>query len=136
MNMKLVVPTMALFLAPVFAHHSFEAEYDDKKPVSLKGEVYKLDWTNPHIWIWIDVKGDNGKVARWSCEGGNPNSLRRSGWKRDTLKAGDQITIDGFAAKDGTNTCNGRSVKFADGKRLFAGSSGDGAPAGPGEEKQ
>jgi hypothetical protein len=129
MKFRLAIPILSVFLMPVFAHHSFEAEYDDKKPVTLKGVVYKLDWTNPHIWVWIDAKDENGKVTRWSCEGGNPNSLRRSGWTRNTLKAGDEITIEGFRAKDGTNTCNGRAVKFADGKRLFAGSSGDGAPA-------
>jgi hypothetical protein len=119
---------LVLVGTPVLAHHSFEAEYDDKKPVSLNGAVSKVDWMNPHIWVHIDVKDDKGSVARWSCEGGNPNSLRRSGWQRDTLKSGDQVTIAGFRAKDGTNTCNMRSVKFADGKRVFAGSSGDGGP--------
>lgn len=114
--------------APVLAHHSFEAEYDEKKPVSLQGTVSKMDWMNPHIWVHINVKDDKGNVARWSCEGGNPNSLRRNGWQRDTLKVGDQVSIDGFRAKDGTNTCNMRSVKFADGKRVFAGSSADGGP--------
>ena len=119
---------LILAAAPVLAHHSFEAEYDEKKPVSLQGTVSKMDWMNPHIWVHINVKDDKGNVARWSCEGGNPNSLRRNGWQRDTLKVGDQVLIDGFRAKDGTNTCNMRSVKFADGKRVFAGSSADGGP--------
>lgn len=127
-----VITSMAalsiLAAAPVLAHHSFEAEYDEKKPVSLQGTVSKMDWMNPHIWVHINVKDDKGKVAGWSCEGGNPNSLRRNGWQRDTLKVGDQVLIDGFRAKDGTNTCNMRSVKFADGKRVFAGSSADGGP--------
>jgi len=124
---------LAIPVARMAAHHSFEAEYDDKKPVSLKGTVAKLDWMNPHIWVHIDARDDNGKVTRWSCEGGNPNSLKRSGWTRDAVKQGDQITIDGFRAKDGTNTCNARSVKLADGRHVFAGSSGDG---GPSSEKQ
>jgi hypothetical protein len=112
----------------MFAHHSFEAEYDEKKPVNLKGTVMKMDWMNPHIWVHISVSDDKGNQVRWSCEGGNPNSLRRNGWVRDTLKVGDQVSIDGYRAKDGTNTCNMRSVKFADGKRVFAGSSADGGP--------
>jgi uncharacterized protein DUF6152 len=127
-----VITSMAALLilaaAPVLAHHSFEAEYDEKKPVSLHGTVSKMDWMNPHIWVHINVKDDKGNVARWSCEGGNPNSLRRNGWLRDTLKVGDQVSIDGFRAKDGTNTCNMRSVKFADGRKVFAGSSADGGP--------
>jgi len=119
---------LAAASVPAFAHHSFEAEYDDKKPVTLTGTVTKVDWMNPHIWIHLDAKDETGKMAKWSCEGGNPNSLYRLGWKRDTLKVGDQIVVNGFRAKDGTETCNGRSVKFPDGKKLFAGSSGDGGP--------
>ena len=98
-----------------FAHHSFEAEYDLKKPITLAGTVAKVDWMNPHIFIHIDVKDENGKVAHWMCEGGNPSSLTRAGWKRTSLKAGDEIVISGYRAKDGTNTCNGRTVKLADG---------------------
>ena len=119
--------SMAAFLVlaavPVLAHHSFEAEYNEKKPVSLKGEVSKVDWMNPHIYIHLDAKDETGKSASWACEGGNPGSLMRLGWKRNSLKPGDQIVIDGYRAKDGTNTCNGRSVKLADGTKLFAGSS-------------
>jgi hypothetical protein len=80
---------------------------------------------NPHIYIHLDAKDENGKAGSWACEGGNPSSLLRMGWKRNSLKAGDQISIDGYRAKDGTNTCNARSVKLADGTKLFAGSSAD-----------
>jgi hypothetical protein len=119
---------IALMGTSAFAHHSFEAEYDDKKPITLSGTVAKVDWMNPHIFIHIDAKDEAGKVTRWACEGGNPNSLIRAGWKRTSLKAGDEIVIKGYRAKDGSNTCNGRSVQFPDGRKLFAGSSSDGGP--------
>jgi hypothetical protein len=107
----------------VAAHHSFAAEFDSTKPVSLSGPVTKVEWTNPHIWIYMDVKDSAGATAKWQCEMGSPNTLTRQGWKRDDLKPGDQIIIDGSRAKDGTNTCNARSVRLATGKRMFAGSS-------------
>ena len=113
---------------PVRAHHSFAAEYDDKKPITLKGTVTKVDWMNPHIWIYISTKEDSGKVAAWQCEGGPPNSLTRQGWSKSALKEGDQVTIEGFRAKDGTNTCNSRSVTLPDGRRVFAGSPDDNGP--------
>jgi hypothetical protein len=118
----------ALMTMSALAHHSFEAEYDMKKPVTLTGTVAKVDWMNPHIFIHIDAKDESGKVVRWMCEGGNPSSLTRAGWKRTSLKPGDEIVINGYRAKDGSNTCNGRSVKFPDGTKLFAGSSSDGGP--------
>ena len=124
----LLVGVIALIGAPAFAHHSFEAEYDDKKPITLTGTVAKVDWMNPHIFIHLDAKDEAGKVARWMCEGGNPNSLIRAGWKRTSLKVGDEVVIKGYRAKDGSNTCNGRSVQFPDGRKLFAGSSSDGGP--------
>jgi Family of unknown function (DUF6152) len=119
---------LLLSAAPIFAHHSFAAEFDAKKPVTLKGAITQLDWTNPHIWLHIDATDDQGNVTKWMCEGGNPNTLMRAGWRKDTVKAGDQLTIQGFRAKDGTNTCNTRSVTFPDGKRVFAGSPSDGGP--------
>jgi len=113
---------------PVRAHHSFAAEFDDKQPVTLKGTVAKIDWMNPHIWIYIDAKDESGKVTRWQCEGGPPNTLARNGWTKNALKEGDQVTIEGFKAKDATNTCNGRSVMLPDGRKVFAGSAEDGGP--------
>ncbi len=113
---------------PLVAHHSFAAEFDASKSVTLQGVVTKLDWMNPHIWIYLDTKDDSGTVAHWQCEGAPPNTLTRNGWTRDSLKAGDQVTIEGFRAKDGSNTCNSRSVKLPSGKSVYAGSAEDGGP--------
>ena len=122
---------IVLFLVskPVLAHHSFAAEYDSKKPVELKGTVTKLEWINPHAWIHIDVKDESGKVTSWACELGSPNLLMRNGWRRDSLKAGDEVVVNGSAAKDGSHIANARTVKMADGRRIFnAGSSGEQNP--------
>jgi hypothetical protein len=114
---------------PLVAHHSFAAEFDSAKPVSLQGVVTKLDWMNPHIWIYLDTKDDSGTVAHWQCEGGPPNTLTRNGWSKDSLKIGDQASVEGFRSKDGTNTCNARTVKLPSGKSVFAGSAEDGGPS-------
>jgi hypothetical protein len=128
---KLLVWSAACFLLaayPLSAHHSFAAEYDQKQPITIKGVVTKLDWMNPHVYFYVDATGDDGKVTHWACEAGNPNALARRGWKKDSLKAGDQVSIQAFRAKDGSNTVNARMITSADGKKVFAGSSDDGGP--------
>lgn len=109
---------------PVLGHHSFAAEYDANKPVTLKGKVTKVEWTNPHARFYIDVPDESGKVINWNLELASPNVLRRQGWKRNSLQEGDIVTVEGSRAKDDSNMANARSVVLADGSRVFAGSSG------------
>jgi hypothetical protein len=111
-----------------FAHHSFAAEYDQNTPVSFKGVVTKLDWMNPHVYFYVDSADKDGKPVHWACEAGNPNALARRGWKKTSLKAGDEITVQGYRAKDGSYTMNARSITLTDGTKVFAASSEDGGP--------
>jgi hypothetical protein len=112
----------------VQAHHSFAAQYDANKPVTLVGTVTKLEWTNPHARFYVDVRDDQGVVTNWNLELASPNVLRRNGWTRTSLKVGDEVTVEGSAAKNGTRMANARVVTLAGGKRVFAGSSGGDGP--------
>jgi len=115
--------------APVLAHHSFAAEYDARKPVTVSGTVTKMEWMNPHARFYVDVKDESGKVTSWNFELGAIPTLLKQGWKKDSLKAGDQVTVEGSRNKDGSNTANARTVTLPDGRRVFGGSSGgDTAP--------
>jgi hypothetical protein len=115
-------------MAPLGAHHAFAAEFDAKREVTFKGTVTKMEWTNPHVWIHVDVKQPNGTVEQWAVEGGTPSVLFRRGFTKQSLVPGTEIVIDGYQAKDGTKRANGRDLTFPDGRKLFLGSSGTGAP--------
>ena len=126
----LAAAAAALLLArgPLLAHHAFSAEFDPKAPVTLKGPITKVEWINPHAWIHMEVKSEKGTAEIWMVEGGTPNTLQRGGVTRDSLKIGTVIVVEGYRAKDGRLRANGRDITYPDGRTLFMGSSGTGAP--------
>jgi Family of unknown function (DUF6152) len=119
---------LVLAAMPMLAHHSFAAEYDAKKPVKVTGTVTKMEWMNPHARFYVDVKDENGKVSSWNFELGAIPTLLKQGWRKESLKAGDQVTVEGSRNKDGSNTANARVVMLPDGRTVFGGSSGGDAP--------
>jgi hypothetical protein len=124
----LIGALMAMCAAALSAHHSFAAEFDANQPVQLKGTVVKVEWINPHTWIHLDVKKSDGSMERWMIEGGTPNTLLRRGLTKNSLPEGTELVVDGYKAKNGSNRANGRDLTFTDGRKLFMGSSGTGAP--------
>ncbi len=131
MRARLLILIGALLLATTplaFAHHSFAAEYDGNKPVKVTGVVTRVEWTNPHIWFYVDVKDDQGKVTNWGFSAGPPGVLQRRGISRDAMKKGDVIAVEGFRARDGSNNASGGRVTFADGRSVFTASREDQTP--------
>jgi len=132
MKMKHVVAVVGaawlLAAAPAWAHHAFAAEFDAKKPVHLEGVVTKVELINPHAWIHVDVTGPDGKVTSWMVEAGSPNVLLRRGFTKTSVAPGTRVVVDGYQSKDGSMRANGRDITLPDGRKLFLGSSGTGAP--------
>src|ERR1700687_4248459 len=128
-RLSVVVAGVGLLLAagPALAHHAFAAEFDSNAPIKIHGTVTKMEWINPHAWIYIDVKKPDGTVEKWMIEGGTPNTLLRRGFTKTSLLPGIEIVVDGYQAKDRSMRANGRDITFTDGKKLFLGSSGNGA---------
>jgi hypothetical protein len=120
----LIVLLLLVSVGSLRAHHSFAAQYDRNKPVTLKGTVTKVEWANPHIYFYVDVRTPDGKVENWALEGGAPNSLYRNGWRKDSLQVGHVVTVDAWLAKDGSKLANMRAVVLDDGRQVLGGSSG------------
>jgi hypothetical protein len=128
-RLSVVAALLGLLLAlPVFAHHAFQAEFDQNRPVHLKGKVTKMEWINPHAWIHVDVTNPDGTVTNWMVECGSPNIMLRRGFTKDSLEFGTDLSIEGYQAKNGSNRANGSSVTFRDGRRLFVGGSNPDIP--------
>jgi hypothetical protein len=135
MKMKIAIVVLGLGLVlggalavPAVAHHAFSAEFDANRPLHMEGKVVKMEWINPHSWVHVEVSNDDGSKTVWMVEGGTPNTLFRRGFTQDSLEPGTDIIIDGYQAKDGSDKMNGRDLTFPDGRKLFLGSSGTGAP--------
>jgi hypothetical protein len=119
-NLILKAAMAVAMCAPVWAHHSLAAEFDESKKVNLTGVFTSVDWRNPHAWLYLDVKDEAGKVVKWQCELGSPNQMSRSGWNKESVKPGEELIIAGIMAKDGSNTCSTRNIKFKDGRTVFS----------------
>lgn len=122
-----ILAVLILRETPAYAHHSVGAEFDLSKRITLQGRVTKIDWTNPHVYLYVDVSAD-GKTATWACETAGPNTLERQGWSRSSLRIGDHITVVGYRARDGAFVASAREVVLADGRKVFVGSPYDGGP--------
>jgi hypothetical protein len=120
-QLAIFVLALVAVVVPVFAHHSFAAEYDIKSTVTLKGTITNIEWQNPHARFYVDVKGEDGKVVNWEIESGSPNQLARGGWTRSALKVGDVVTVEGYRAKDGANLADAKTITTAEGRKLSAG---------------
>jgi len=137
-----LIATVALFVAaaiPAAAHHSFASEFDSNQPVTIRGTINKMDWVNPHTWIYVDTKSADGSVTTWRFEMGPPNALLRMGWRKDSIPPGTEVEITGYRAKDGNAVANAKTVKLPDGRELFTGGSAPGAggdSSGAAEKKQ
>ena len=127
-KIAIIIALVVVVAAPVIAHHAFSAEFDAKRPLTLEGKVTKMEWMNPHAWIHIEVTKEGAAVEKWMVEGGTPNTLLRRGFTKNSLEIGTEIKVDGYQAKDGSMRANGRDLTFKDGRKLFLGSSGTGAP--------
>ncbi len=133
MRVKAILAATAVAVAlaavpPVVAHHAFSAEFDADRPIHLEGVVVRMEWINPHAWLHLEVTNEDGSTTVWMVEGGTPNTLLRRGFSRDSLLPGTEVIVDGYQAKDGSNKGNGRDLTYRDGRKLFMGSSGTGAP--------
>jgi hypothetical protein len=131
MRARLIASIAALVLSSsplIFTHHSFVAEYDSNQPVKVTGVVTKVEWTNPHIWFFVDVKDEQGRVTNWGFSGGPPGVLQRRGISKNAMKTGDVVVVEGFRARDGSNNASGGRVTFADGRSVFTASNEDKAP--------
>lgn len=129
-TLTLVIATISLAAAgaPAWAHHAFASEFDARKPVKFQGTVTKMEWINPHAWMHVEVKKPDGTIENWMIEAGSPNSLFRRGINKNTVKPGMQVVVDGYQARDGSRRANGRDVTLPEGRKLFLGSTGTGAP--------
>jgi hypothetical protein len=129
----LLALALSATVLPMEAHHSFAAEYDASKAIRITGVISKVEWTNPHSYLYIDVKDDKGTFVTWTCEGGAPNTLSRRGFRKNDIKLGDTVTVDGYGAKDGSNLMDARRITLTDGRTFYSGSPGDGGPGDPGK---